>query len=85
LKKIYQILHVEVKKMINNGMGHMGLNYNKFVDTPNKCMNELCGTTLKNKKKYVMSRVVERKSGYWSIGKICKKCKHESLSSMGMD
>ena len=67
--------------MFKNGLGNMGLKSHKFVDMPKKC--EQCGTTMKNPKKYYLSRVSEKKSGYWSIGKVCKVCNHENFSAMG--
>jgi len=78
-----QILLCEVKAMFKNGIGHMGLNMNKFVDTPKKCGNEECEITLKNKKRYILTRVIERNSGYWTVVKVCRKCGYENYSNTG--
>lgn len=69
--------------MMKNGMGSLELNQNKFVEMPKKCNNNLCGKTLKNKKMYIMTRVIRRKSGYWTVGKQCKRCGFESASTTG--
>jgi len=67
--------------MMKNGMGSDSLNMNKFVEMPKKCLNNLCGKTLKNKKKYTLTRVICRKSGFWTVGKRCKRCGFESAST----
>lgn len=69
--------------MFKNGIDVMGLKSHKFVDMPKKC--EQCNTTLKNTKKYYLSKISVKKSGYWSVGKVCSSCNHENFSAMGED
>lgn len=71
--------------MLKNGMDKMSLQTSKYVPTPKKCLNKLCGVTLKNTKKYILTRIVERRSGFWTVGKQCKKCGFESVASTGDD
>jgi len=61
--------------MMKNGMDEMGRVTYKFIKPASKCQNKLCGKMLKNKKKYTLTRVVETREGFWTIGKECRYCK----------